>query len=156
MLKNHNIDVKIPLIILSIAFSILYFPSLSRPYSFEELKVTDAWFASPPESSINFMEDTRKASKFQEYWKSYLRVHPPGLLAFYRIWKFITFESEFLMRLPLLFLTILCFIQFFRFFSELTSPQEGSIMLLVFGMLPFWFNSGARILPESFGFLLMV
>jgi len=154
MKKLRNLDTLIPLLITGLIFLILYIPTLNRPFHFEEVKVTKYFHTPPPANISVFSQETQEGSRWDNLWREYLRIQPPGLLYFYRVWSLITRENEIFMRLPLLFLITLCFYQLFFFFKELSSSSEAAVMVMFTSFGTWWYGIGSIISPTSFSLLL--
>lgn len=145
-----KLEVLLPLLLGLAIFLTLFLPLLNRPFHFEELRVTQYFHTPPPSNTSVFSQDTIQGSMLSAFWNDYLKLHPPGLIGFYYLWSFISFEEEVPMRLPLLFLAIFSLYQIFKFLSLYVKEEEAALVTLFSTFLTFWYGQGSLITPETF------
>ncbi len=154
---KEKMEIKIPLILGVAIFLTLYLPTMNRPFHFEELRVTSHFSSAPPSNNFVMSQDTISGNKLSTYWYDYIKLHPPGLVGFYYIWRKITFsEEEVIMRIPLLVLSIFAFLSIFNLLKIYIDEKEAALVTLLSSFLTFWYGMGSLIVPETFALLLSV
>lgn len=150
------LGVKTNLLLTGFIFLFLYLPVMGRPYNFEELRFTKHFYTVPDrdESTFSVLSREKVSSKWDLHKADFLRLYPPLQIGFYFLWSKITFEDEYLMRLPLLLLIFLCFKELFTFFTLYVQKDEASLTLIISSLFPWWYTYGSSITPNSFGLFL--
>lgn len=147
---------RVILFIFALIFLALYLPVLGRPFEFEELRLTSFFHSQPDKELLVFLPELESGSRYDKMATDYLKLNPPGLLYFYRLWSWITTENEFLMRLPLFILILLSLKSLFKIFESWSTKEEASLYLFLFGVFPIWFRPLVTLTPSAFNFCLTV
>lgn len=145
---------KFNLLLVGILFSLLYFPVMNRPYSFEELRLTSHFQKSSQQDNFLLGKMGKKEeelSQWDQYGKEYLKIYPPLLMGFYFVWSKISSEDEILMRLPLFLLILWAGYELFHMMALLWGKDEASLFLLTLTLFPWVYTSGTTLIPSSFG-----
>ncbi len=141
---------RITFVAFGLTFLALYLAVMARPFEFEEIRLTSLFHSTVDEDLRLFVPELSNKSRFEQMATDYIKLNPPGLLYFYRLWSLLTNENEFLMRLPLFIMVILSLKSLYQIFLKTIGAQEAILYLFFIGVMPIWFRPMATLNPASF------